>query len=348
MSLLWLDGFEWLGTNVDNYIAGSRFSKKYVSAPNEGYVRLRSGRTGGYAVEPAYSYAFGLYTPTFSAASDTYVVGFGLRPYPSFASGSINLLLFRKGTYSGITLQYTYPTKELLVLNRSGVQIGTTARANLDRGTWNYVEVKVKDAVAGEVTILVNGYEVCVLTNVDTTTSNGVGYDNCIFTLGNNSNYGLGLDDLYILNAAGDSNNDFLGDVQIRAIWPTSDGDLAEWGLSAGTDHYALVDDNPLTDDTDYTTADGTVSDLFGYGDASDLGTIHAIQINSCMREMTTAVVPTMKNLVKSNGTVYEQTVPAVTTSYKTLYNINETDPATAEAWTLANLNAAQFGVKRV
>jgi len=347
MSLLWIDGFETVSSTVDAYINSTVLGKRYASVSYGGYIYLRSGRTGGYGIEPAYAYAVSFTTYTFSAANDTYYVGFGIRPHSSIGNGTIDLVLFRKGGNSGITIRYTYPTKELLVLNRSGVQIASTARANLAPGTWNYVEIKVKDAVAGAVTILVNGYEVLVKTGIDTTASSGVGYDSAIFTIGSNSNYGIRIDDLYIANGAGSVNNGFLGNAQIRGIMPNADTATKDWGRSAGSDNYALVDDIPSNDDTDYTTADGTASDLFGYADASDLGTIAGIQVNSTMKEMATAVVPTIKNLVASGGTTYEQTTQAITTSYKTLYSIVETDPYTTLAWTLTNLNAAQFGVKR-
>ena len=144
-----------------------------------------------------------------------------------------------------------------------------------------------------------------------------------------------------------------MGNAQIRAIFPTSDGSSAEWGLSAGSDHYALVDEAPDTGDTDYVTADSAgTEDTYGMSDAEDLGTIHGTQINITMKEMSAAVVPTMNSLIYSNSTLYPQAVTGVsttiTTAYKSYYTINETDPATSAAWSLANLNAAEFGVKRV
>jgi hypothetical protein len=198
------------------------------------------------------------------------------------------------------------------------------------------------------VTIKVNGYEVLVKSSgLDTTSSQGVGYDTVYFTIGSSVNYGIRLDDVYICNAAGSRNNTFLGNAQIRSIMPNADTVQKDWGRSTGTDNFALIDDIPSNDDTDYVTADATASDLYDYPDAPDLGTIKGIQINSTLKEMATAIAPTMKNLVASGGTTYEQATQAVTTGYKTLYSIVETDPYTTDTWALANLNAAKFGVKR-
>lgn len=349
MSLLWFDGFECFGTSVDSTISSTPLTTKYDSVGSSTYFRLRSGRTGGYALGTSYNHQCYL-TKIIDDSNDTYYVGFGLKPYYNFLGDDESYLFtFYKGGgyYTGIQIRYLYPEKELLVYAQGSTLIGQTARANLERDVWNYVEIKVRDATDGEVVILVNGYEVLVLNNVDTTTSNGVGYDRVRLWCGATSNYEMQIDDWYICNGAGSTHNTYLGNAQIRSIWPTSDGDSTEWGLSEGTDHYALVDDNPINSDTDYTTADSTVSDLFGYADASDLGTISAVQINSAMKELSTAVVPTMKNLIKSGSTVYDFETPAISTGYKDLHTIHTVDPDTSLAWTLTNLNAAQFGVKR-
>lgn len=350
MSLLFVEGFEWLGTGVDAYTPANMLAQKYYDAPAANKTYLRAGRTGGYALEGIYNNAITLwpYNGTFPTTSPVWIVGFGLRPTTNW--GSMTVLTFRKSSTNGLTLKLNPTTKEIEVYDRTPVLLGSTVGVNLTAGTWYYVEIKITDAVAGTVEIHVNGQVVCYLTNKDTTADGTAGYNSMYWGLGYYSVYPVRIDDLYVCNGAGSTNNDFLGNVQIRAIFPTSDGSSVEWGLSAGSDHYALVDEAPDTGDTDYVTADSAgTEDTYGCSDAEDLGTIHGTQINITMKEMSAAVVPTMNSLIYSNATLYPQTVnAAITTAYKSYYTINETDPATSAAWSLANLNAAEFGVKRV
>jgi len=341
MSLLWIEGFESFGTTAGDSVSSTITLTKYLDATS---FYVRAGRTdGGYALGTSTSTTslYYLVTPLLSTASTTYVVGFGLYVAAS-SSTTFDLLAFRKTATNGVTLQYATSGSEITVANQAtSTTLGTTSGAGLAVGNWYYVEVKVVDAESGSVEVRINGATVLTVSGVDTRATTA-GYDN--IKLGARRTY---VDDWYVLNGAGTC-NDFLGDVQVRAIWPASDGDATDWTPSAGSDHYATVDENPCTTDTDYNSAAGTASDLFNYSDASDLGDILAIQINSCTKEGTPSATPTIKNLAKISSTVYEAATPAVTTAYDMLYSVLEVSPATSSAWTLAGLNSTQFGVKRV
>jgi hypothetical protein len=338
-----MEGFESFGTTLDASIGTTTINMKYVDSKS---FYVRAGRTsGGYAFGTSSSTTTWAYLvpPVFSAASTTYIAGFGCYVAAS-SSTTFDLFTFKKGAYAGVTLRYATNGSEITVYNQgTSTTLGTTSGAGLSVGNWYYVEVKVVDASSGSVEVRVNGTAVCTVTGVDTRSADGAGYDCGV--LGARRIY---IDDWYIANGSGSACNDFLGDVQIRAIWPAADGDATDWSPSSGSDHYALVDDNPCTADTDYNAAASTASDLFGYGDASDLGDILAVQVNSCMKELSATVTPTMKNLTKISSTVYEASTPAITSAYSTLYSILEVSPATSNAWGLSELNGAQFGVKRV
>jgi len=350
MSLLFIEGFEWLGTGVDAYANVTMLGQKYYSVPSSNTCYLRTGRTGGYALEGIYNSTQSLwpYNGTFPTTSPVWIVGTGLRPATNF--GTQGFLTFRKSSTNGLAIKVNNSTKEIDVYDRNYALIGSTVGVNLTAGTWYYIEVKILDSLAGTVEIHVDGQIVLYLTNKDTTADGSSGYNSPYWNIGINGSYPIRIDDLYICNGAGSVNNNFLGNVQIRAAFPTSDGSNTAWALSAGSDHYALVDEAPDTGDTDYVSADNAdTKDTYGLGDVDDLGTIHGVQTNIVMKEMSAAVVPTIKTLIYSNSTLYEQSLnAAITTAYKSYYTINETDPATSAAWTVANLNAAEFGVKRV
>jgi hypothetical protein len=350
MSLLWVEGFEWLGTGADSYVPNGMLAEKYYSAPSNSTAYLRAGRTGGYAIEGIYNSTQSLYplNAGFSTASDTYITGFAIRPMSSF--GTVGLVTFRKSGNTAISLRINSTTKEIEIWDRASTLKGTTIGVNLTALTWYYIELKIKDAVLGTVEIHVNGQVVAYLTNIDTTGNGTPGINDISWAIGINGSYGIRLDDIYFCNGAGATNNDFLGNAVVASMFPTSDGAALEWALSAGSDHYALVDEAPDTADTDYVSAaSADTKDTYGYADVADLGTIHGVQTNTVMKEMTVVAVPTMKTLVKSGATTYDQTLSgAITTGYKSYYTINETDPATTAAWALADLNSAEFGIKRV
>lgn len=350
MSLLWIEGFESLGTNVDNLINTVALTRKYSSTSGLDSAYLKVGRTGGYAVEGSYNVGINCRTWSISPTSDTFIAGMAIRP--STDCSALTFFRFERDSYVGIRLRYESASGEIGVYNSAGSLLGTSSGANITNGNWSYVEVKVKDDYEGTIEVRVDGITVYTQTGVDTRANQSTGYNGVRFYVGATGTEPVRLDDFYFCNAAGTVNNDFLGDSKVVALYPASDGDLAQWVPSVAGDHWPLVDDNPVTDDTDYVS--GTTSgdrDLWNYEEAVGLGTIAGIQINTVLRKEDSATYPTVKHLVKSGEMVYEYATPlTIYITYGFEFTVSQVDPALSPAgpWTVDSLNAAQFGVKRV
>jgi len=144
-------------------------------------------------------------------------------------------------------------------------------------------------------------------------------------------------------------NNDFLGNRKVVAFYPNGDvSGFTDFTCSSGGTHYALVDENPVNDDTDY-VEDGTTGhkDLWDYPSLSGTGsTVSGIEVNTMAKE-TDARSMTLNTLIKSGTTEDAGTGELVgAASYRVMRRIAETDPDTGVAWTTGGVNAAQFGIK--
>lgn len=341
MALLWIEGFEGMGTSDGSHPSPTGIlSRKYPTVVYPDYMWLVAGRTGGHGLNMNGVWAE-LYTSNLTTNA-TMVVGFA---YYYTATYQARIVTLYDGAQQGVNLRQA--TGGELAVYRDGTLLATTSGLGLQTGTWYWIELKVVCGDSGSYELRVGGINKLSASGVDTKAGSN-DYHTRVGWIGP-ANGAMYIDDIYILDGSGSANNDFLGNVKVVAIVP--DGDVSgyqDFTPSAGSDHYALVDENPVNDDTDYVES-GTTGhkDLWTYVAASGLGTtIAGIQINTMVRE-TDAESFSLKTLIKSDTTEDEGAGEVIgSTSYKMLKRISETDPATAAAWTSSGVNAAQFGVK--
>ena len=153
-------------------------------------------------------------------------------------------------------------------------------------------------------------------------------------------------DDIYICDSTGSDNNDFLGNRKVVALRPSAAGDDTDWTPSAGA-NYDAVNEVELDEDTTYVETSTTLDqDLYDYDALADVTNIQGIQINTEVR-VTDAQSYDLNAVIKSGATEDEGSEDTITpTTFVTHTRIAETDPNTSSAWTLSNVNAAQFGIK--
>jgi hypothetical protein len=125
--------------------------------------------------------------------------------------------------------------------------------------------------------------------------------------------------------------NDFLGDCVVECLLPqTGNGDLTDFTPSTGTDHGAMVDENPPNDDTDYTTGDTAgQQDCYQYPSLALTGAILGIQTNLYAKK-TDAGARTVAPIVRLGSTTYVGVAVAPATSYSYLTAIRELNPRPA------------------
>ena len=262
---------------------------------------------------------------------------FGLAMWPNQSNLSYPCLLLQSGgtTLFSVTCNVA---NTLLVKDATGTAAGTIVTW---RGISSYLEFKW---TAGHLTIRCDGATV-----LDLAGNFGAGPANQI-TLGTSVGYYLTLDDIYVCDDTGAANNDFLGDTRILSTIPTGDGAELQWTPSSGTTHYTLLDEATPNGDTDYISAAAAgQTDTFTFPALTlptGYGILRAVQVMAYAKSPVGGV-DRLAGIARVGGTDYPSAEGIVQAVYTGIANVFEGNPATGNPWTLAEVNAAEWGVKR-
>ena len=225
--------------------------------------------------------------------------------------------------------------------------LGTSAASTIRLSTWHYVELKVLiNNTSGTVDVKVDGTNVLSLSSQNTQQT-----ANAYATTVNLDHItgSLYRDDFYICDANGTANNDFLGDIKVESLMPNSAGTTTQFTPSVGA-NYTCVDELISNDDTDYVES-STVGqiDLYNYESlATTNGTILAVQAN-LMAEKTDANVRQIRENCRVGATTYAAgTTFTLDSGYLDHRFIREVSPNTGVAWTIAEINASEWGIEVV
>jgi len=325
MALLFMDGFDandapvkWGGGVVSISNATTRFGTGLAFASN----------TGG--VTPLKS---------FTASAQVFV---GAAIYPT-AQRAVWTLYADAATVAHLTLIYLSTGAFELRRGTSAGTIIATSAIVLQVNTWGYVEMSaiVSDTV-GAVTVRLNGTAVITLTGADTKNA-GTSTNLDAISLVQFMNY----DDLYVCDGTGSVNNGFLGDVRVQTLMPTGAGASTQLTPSVGS-NWDNVNDAPYVSTTYNSSSTAGQRDTYTMGDLiAGTGTVFAMQ-DTILSLKSDAGAASIKAAVKSGGTVYYDSTISLGTSLGAYPAVRETDPATAAAWTVANVNALEFGAEIV
>lgn len=163
----------------------------------------------------------------------------------------------------------------------------------------------------------------------------------------------MDIDDYVVWDGEGANNNDFMGDVRVYTRMPTSDGSDQEWTPSVGTSGFAMIDNVPPVDATDYLTAeeleDGAppTRSTFGVGDFPE-EIVAARGVYLATRAFKTdAGTALVRTGVRDGG---EETLNAThSVSQRPVWygDVFEVNPATGIVWAPAELNSMQTVIER-
>lgn len=340
--LLWIDGFEALGTSVGSAPSPAGVvARKYSVISGESGMDIETGRFSGYCLELD---AAGCYIQPEALTTDaTMIVGLAVN-FNLFVNNPF--LDFYDGATLGVNLRLT--TDGELAVYRGTTLLGTTSGLGLSLDTWYYIELKVVCNDSGSYELRVDGSNVLSASGVDTKAGSN-NYHTTFRCISPNTGSAqrVKIDDLYCLDGSGSLNNNFLGNMKVVILLPNANGDSSQFAPSSG-DNYACVDETICNDDTDYVEDDTSAQkDLYNYEALSgNPPVIAGIQINTDCRE-TDANSFSLITPCKSGSTENDDTAQTVTSStYITKRRILETDPNTSAAWTKTAIDAVQFGVK--
>lgn len=295
--------------------------------------------------------------------ADLFVVGFASG---GNGAGFGNVFLTRLG--NGSYRVWTGPNETL------GSILGDTRARLWHRDRYNYIEFRCTfSATVGSVDVWVNGRKELSLTGVDTVGSQGgSSYDTINFRA---DGY---MDDMYICNAGGsdpelDASDSSAapGDVYVEMlIAQTGNGFHTDWTPTTGMDHGAMVDDgiDPDPEPTDKRTYhpnddddagevpefDAVESltvgdkDSFNHANISETNNtvVWGVQYNPWMSkdDMGTRII---RVFTRISGTDYAHANDeALAESWVDHFQVWQRSPATTNAWTVAEIDGAEFGVE--
>jgi len=344
MSLVFIDGF-------DHY-ASSDTTDKYP-IENGGNIDTVEPRTGLGCLKMTGATTHITITV---AAKATYIVGFGIKLDGDTNSDAEDLVTFYEDSYgleSQVSLQYTGDKKFRVVRGdeviAQAVLGETTDQFDLNDG-WHYIEFKafINDTT-GSFEVRFDEENILSAINVDTKVAlaeadeiKHIRISRIETTVPTTF-----IDDLYVCDTTGIKNNDFLGDCQVHTIFPKADGALEDWATQAGTDSFAMVDENPPDDDTTYVQSNVTTEkDSFDMDDVAGMTTILGVQLIEYAKFVTGSAG--INHLTRVGGNNFIGADTTLTSAYLFYMNIWEDDPDISSAWTPTGLNAAEFGMEVV
>lgn len=230
-----------------------------------------------------------------------------------------------------------------------GALLGSSSVA-LKANAWYYLELKVLvDPAAGTVRVRLNGTTVIDLAGVNTRNTGVSQITQVGFSAVNNSTI-QDYTDIYVLNTLGAVNNDLLGDCRVPCLLPTGAGAYTEFTtLFGAATQWQATADNPADDDVSYiASATPGQRSTFAFADlpAGLSGTVAAVIVNHESRK-DDAGSRTIAGMVRLAAVDAAGAGTSKGNNYTVDQEIFETDPSAA-AWTVGNVNAAEYGMKEI
>lgn len=353
MALLWCDGFEGYGTGNNSPLTPTGvLEDKYVGVVNEsGLDVITIDARHGHAIQLTnVGSDFSAFATPGIVSGNTIICGSAL-----YFDQQIT---WQNGTHWPIFVFWGGgDINAELTLSESGVYLrdATSAiqggsRCQMLFGEWNYIEAKMySHATAGTIDVRINGCPVLSLTSQNTLHATGVatelvqyGTDYPVYRKQNAI-----LDDFYVCDSTGADNNDFLGPVIVRTLFPDGD-DTAQFAVTGNANystHYEqLNDDHESYPTTDY-VEDGTTGnrDIYTLDNSTDnFATIYGV-IGWGYAKYTSGAI-NYRLVADSNGTENESSNIAASSDWHYDRHVLETDPDTSAAWTDSTINTLKFG----
>lgn len=364
MSLLLLEGFDWLET-ADLPAAYGAFDNVQPTGTMTQTIEGTGGRNGGKSIkiipgtggsdELLYNVQGKGFDLNIAAGAEV-IFGFAVKFNVVQEQNRLAFATISNGaggvTDNNLTLIRFVDGTIGAGWHATATHIGAIGKTILNVGVWYYIECKfISDASVGELEVRVNGRVEFDLSSMDTTNANDTN-DTLIIgsTIPVTVIPEIEFDDLYICDGNGSRNNDFLGDIVVERLDPDGNGNTSNFtGSDAdSTDNYLLVDDGPAPDDDTTYTEDNvsTNKDLYTYDNLSAaIDDVKAVGIKTLGKKVDGGAAD-LKAVVRSNVTETDSAALGLTTAYTAKQAIYEIDPNTSTDWTTGGVDAMEAGVK--
>ncbi len=214
-------------------------------------------------------------------------------------------------------------------------------------GLWFQVEIKIVVGTSGSAEIHLNGATEIASTVGDYATSdiNQIVFESNPVEIGTVAT--TGVDDVYALDTTGGSpRNDFLGDVQVRTLYPAADATYTDYTPKTATAHYLQVNEAQIDGDGSY-VYDTTPGDKDSYTlQPIFSSTIFAAQLNLGARKGDGGLRQ-IAPMVRQSATDYVGPTETLSAVYRFYSWPLDQDP-TGSDWTPTTLNADEFGMETI
>ena len=364
MSLLMIEGFEWLNATVSRddiepeLLKHQYWFADFGSGATDVVVPTRTGLQG---LEFGDSHDF--YTRKLQAlgsgADKTLIIGFYMKTPATFLAGSVFLQILATADLQVELECASAGSSTAIKLNRSSSTLLSTSVWTMSASTEYYfefkfvfddttgsIEMKVADLTSDEEAETTTEWTATGLDTVNSTSSPWRdGWDQVRF---HGMNVGMVIDDIYICNGAGSEANDFLGNLVVEALQPDGAGNDSGLTPSTGLNYQNVDEVAPSDDGTTYNEADANGEiDLYTLTELSNGGDIAGVSVHS--EVLVTEGNPRKMRLpIRSGGTTDEGSdITIGNDTYVGRRRIMEINPNTGSAWTQSEIVSLEAGIKR-
>lgn len=337
MALRFIDGFDLITTRTD-------YGAKWTNyATSDSYLMIGTGRSGSGKSLRFYS-ASGFLEKILDDQS-TWITGFAFK-YEALPTSNSAICSWYDSA-NGEQLTLTCDTSGNMSLRR-GSSSGTilmTASAPLVVNTWVYIELKVTiNNTTGSAELRINGTTVASISGVDTQYSSTLSTARRLRLNGSNVGYSQ-IDDLYVCDGTGSTNNTFLGDCRVDALSPNAAGTYTDFTPVGGVNNWENVAGALPLETSNYNTADTVgAADSFALPNLSALSsTIFGVQ-SVLSAKKDDAGARSINARLRLASTDYDGAAHSLGDSYAGYMHIWETNPNTSTAWTESDINGMELG----
>jgi len=374
MALLWCDGFDHYGGDVEKMSDGSWASVS--TGTSEFSISSAIKRTGAYSLFRSVEWWDNVTARRVFGGNKT-TVGVGCALYvPALPPVSDRAPIIElKDLNNIVSISLVLQTTGDLALYRgdgiSGTLLAVTSTPAIVAQSFQHIEIQAtSDSTAGAVEVRVNGVTVLSVSGVNTialtneswtafvTTAAAVqGFAQVGFTgrrEPRQSNLGLFTlyyDDVFAYDTTGDFNNSWMGDLRVYTLFPNADTAQADWTPLSGSG-FSNIDD-PSDDDSSYISAGvpgspAETTSEFGLDDLPETtGLVYGVVLSSRVKKLEAGIADFQSGIV-SNSVENQGPVHPLTPTYLYYDDVYEYDPDTGASFTTDAIDALQVQVNRI
>lgn len=154
--------------------------------------------------------------------------------------------------------------------------------------------------------------------------------------------------DVVVNDGTGGSDDTHPGDCAVYVDLPNANGGVRDFTPSTGTDDFAVVDEVPSNDGTDYIASTAVNQrTTVAYPSLSATGVVKSVTFRHRLA-LDAAGTGQAVGVMRKGGTNYDGSdVLSPTTAYDYFDDRRTIDPATSAAFTISDVNAIEGGIKR-